>query len=172
MTRANIYWFSGMCSLDSKNCNFRYKDVTSNICTCNQVQNVEHVLLHCNYPVLSDNRETFHKKYCQYVKHFNVKNNHDQIAEILNLNPSCSQEHKYKPVECVCTFIKKAYFILNIMLNNNNWQDSIIYFTDQGLEIPVYLYYLLTMVLTWNVCYFMNKTNLYSSIPSGPYTKH
>ncbi len=103
------------------NRSFRYKNVTSNICkSCNQVQNVEHLLLHCNRPVFSDNRETFHKKYCQYVKHFSVKNNHDQIAEILNLNLSCSYEHKYKTVECICNFIKKAYFSLNTKLNKNN----------------------------------------------------
>ncbi len=123
------------CSWDCKNRSFWYKNVTSNICTsCNQVENVEHVLLHCNHPVLSDNRETFHKKYCQYVKHFSIKNSHDQIAEILNLNPSCSQELKYKAVECICSFIKKAYFILNTKLNkkpglempkNTEWQKQI-----------------------------------------------
>ncbi len=32
-------------------------------------------------------------------------------------------------------------------------------------KITGYLYYLLNMVLTWNVWYFVNKTNLYSCIP-------
>ncbi len=71
--RIDMKWY-----WDSKNHSFQNKNVTSNICTSsNQVQNVDHVLLHCNHPVLSDNRETFQKLYCQYVKHFSVNINHN-----------------------------------------------------------------------------------------------
>ncbi len=44
----------------------------------------------------------------------------DKIAEILNLNPPCSQEHKEKAIECISTFARKAKFILDIKVNDKN----------------------------------------------------
>ncbi len=55
------------CTWDSKIHSFWYQNVTSNISyvhyKCNQVQNVEHILLHCKHSVLTENREMFNKIY-------------------------------------------------------------------------------------------------------------
>ncbi len=61
------------------------------------------------------------------------------------LLPRC--KHRYRPV-LMSTIIQMSHFI---------------YFTDHGLVNASHFYYLLTMVLTWNICYFnVNKTDLYS----------
>ncbi len=69
---------------------------------------------------------------------------------------------------------QKVNFILATKVNKNNIEHifHFISFTDERKEIPDLFYYLLTMILTWNVYYFVNKNNLYSGIHWSQHMGH
>ena len=104
---------------DSKMRSFRYKNVQNDQCPhCNNIQNIEHVLLLCNHPDMEKNRKTFMDKYGQYSVTFKEKENACQVKEILNLNLSCPPDTKNKATETICMYIKKLYWILEQKVNS------------------------------------------------------
>ncbi len=80
---------------DSKVRSFRYKNVQSNQCTyCKSTQDIEHILLYCNHPGMTSNRNTFFRKYSQYSYKFLEKGNTGKTRNI-ELEPiMCTQQQE------------------------------------------------------------------------------
>ncbi len=106
---------------DSKVRSFRYKNVQSSQCTyCKSTQDIEHILLCCNHANMTSNRNTFFRKYSQYLYKFLEKGNTGKTREILNLNPSCAPNNTSKAKESICMYIKQLYWILENKVNTEH----------------------------------------------------
>ncbi len=109
------------CTWDCKNRSFQYKHVQSDKCPyCNEVQSLDHFLFHCKHPGLVKNRITFNEKYCKYVNNLDEKSDEVKLRDLLNINPPCAPEYKSKAMESICMFIRKAYHILHLNVNDKN----------------------------------------------------
>ncbi len=91
------------CTMDSKNRNFRYKNIqTSNCIFCKTKQDVNHVLFECKKPEIILNRNIFQDKCKIYSKNYDQKCNITKMREILCMQQNCNQNIK----ELICTFIQ------------------------------------------------------------------
>ncbi len=77
-------------------------------------------LFHCKHPGLIKNRITFNEKYSKYVNNLDKKSDEVKLRELLNVNPPCIPEYKSKAIESVCMFIRNAYHILHLNVNDKN----------------------------------------------------
>ncbi len=100
--------------MDCKNRSFRYKHVTSSLCSnCNETQHVYHVMFACNMDTIYKHRQNFEDIYSRYVKDFTRRCNQDKLKEIMNVNPRCSGANREQATEVICNYIKILYNMIN-----------------------------------------------------------
>ncbi len=97
-------------TLDCKYRSFRFKSSLNNTCdVCGACDNVEHLLLECKKDSTKNARSVFYNNMCKFVKGFKDMQKHEQIKQILNVNPKCSKVDLEEAITTICKFIKCVY---------------------------------------------------------------